>query len=96
MIKMRVNKSKSSKCDECGTKYMSTLEMYDIMFIDTKHTICYDCSGKLFHKLLKADCLYNGRIKSNEDIARKNRYYENKNKVISANNISINEALKDE
>ena len=67
MIKMRVNKSKQSVCDECGTEFMDTLEMYDIMFVSEMYTVCYDCANTLFHKLLKADCLYNGKLKDKDD-----------------------------
>ena len=91
MIKMRINKKKESKCDECNTQYIDTLEMYDIMLVDSLHTICYDCANELFHKLLKADCLYNGKLKDKEDQVRRNRYYAIKNKDIISHHISINE-----
>lgn len=91
MIKMRVNKSKQSVCDECGTEFMDTLEMYDIMFVSEMYTVCYDCANTLFHKLLKADCLYNGKLKDKDDQIRSNRYHAIKNKDLITHHISINE-----
>lgn len=69
-IKMRINKNKESECEFCGEKWKNTPEMYDIMLINDCYTICKACSNELQMKLLKADCLFNGKLKSNEDLAR--------------------------
>ena len=73
-IKMRVNHDENSTCDLCEEKYKMTLEMYDLMLNGKMFVICKDCMNTLFHKLLKADCLYNGKIKSQADIERKKRH----------------------
>lgn len=70
MIKMRVNNQVSSHCEECKTSYKYTPEMYDLMICNTKFTLCKDCVDTLFQKTLKASCLYNGRLKSPEDMKR--------------------------
>ena len=70
MIKMRVNTSKSSICNECGTKYKDTLEMYDLVLCGQQFTLCKDCVEVLFHKTLKADCMYNAKLKSQEELKK--------------------------
>lgn len=78
-IKMRVNANKSSSCTNCGTVWKNTKEMYDLMLCGKMFTLCYDCVGELFHKTLSADCKYNGKIKSKEDMQRIHNYEERKN-----------------
>lgn len=70
MIKMRVNNQKDSACQECRTPYKNTPEMYDLMICNTKYTLCKRCVDTLFQKTLKASCMYNGKLKSAEDMAR--------------------------
>ena len=91
MIKMRVNNNKECRCEECKIDYKNTLEMYDIMFVKEIHTVCYDCAGTLFQKLLKASCLYSGKVKSKEDMARNQRYHARRNNALQTSHISINE-----
>ena len=69
-IKMKVNTNKNSRCQECNILWQNTKEMWDIFFIDTKYTICYDCMEVLFHKALTATCNYNKKLKSQEDQKR--------------------------
>ena len=69
-IKMRVNMNNQSVCDECGKKYMNTKEMYDLRLCGELHTLCYDCVDTLFHKTLSAQCKYNNKLKSSEDLER--------------------------
>lgn len=74
-IKMRVNKDKESKCFVCKTIWQNTQEMYDLRFeskLDETRTLtlCKTCVDELFNKTLKANCLYNGRVKSKEDMER--------------------------
>lgn len=76
MIKMRVNNQSSSACDECKVAYKNTPEMYDLMISGVKHTLCKGCVDTLFQKTLKASCLYNGRLKSSEDMKRIRRSKE--------------------
>lgn len=76
-IKMRVNKNKESECDCCGEKWKNVPEIYDIMIFGEIHTICMKCTQELFCKILKADCLYNSRLKSDEDVTRE-RNFEHK------------------
>lgn len=70
MIKMRVNNQKDSVCEECRTPYKNTPEMYDLMICSTKYTLCKRCVDTLFQKTLKASCMYNGKLKSAEDMKR--------------------------
>lgn len=76
MIKMRVNNQTSSVCGDCKTPYKNTPEMYDLMISDVKFTLCKNCVDTLFQKTLKASCLYNGRLKSSEDVKRIRRSKE--------------------
>ena len=78
MIKMRVNNQASSVCGECKVSYKYTPEMYDLMICGVKHTLCKDCVDTLFQKTLKATCLYNGKLKSQEDMKRIRRNKEMK------------------
>lgn len=79
-IKMRINNDKNSICQNCGEKWKNVLEMYDIMIFDERHIICKSCNQELFTKILKADCLYNSKLKSSEDVARKRNFDERQNK----------------
>ena len=74
-IKMRVNKEKESECFICKTVWQNTHEMYDLRFESKLEeirtlTLCKTCVDELFNKTLRASCLYNGRIKSKEDMER--------------------------
>lgn len=74
-IKMRVNKEKESECFVCKTIWQNTQEMYDLRFeskLDETRTLtlCKTCVDELFTKTLRASCLYNGRVKSKEDMER--------------------------
>lgn len=75
-IKMRINHNKDSVCDLCDSKWKNVPEMYDIMLKDQIFTVCKQCTSELFHKILKADCLYSGKTKSNEDLQRLKNYEE--------------------
>jgi hypothetical protein len=75
-IKMRVNRNEESVCEFCNDKWMNVQEMYDMMLIERKYTICKRCMSELFMRILKADCMYNGKIKSKEDLARADRYHK--------------------
>lgn len=70
MIKMRVNANKSSICNECGTKHKDALEMYDLVLCGRQFTLCKDCVEVLFQKTLRADCMYNAKLKRPEDMKR--------------------------
>lgn len=72
MIKMRENKNENSKCTVCGIKWENTRMMLDIKFNEEIICICKNCSDELFKKLLKSDCIYNERVKTNEDQKRIN------------------------
>ena len=75
-IKMRVNKDKESICEFCNDKWKNVEEMYDMMLVERKYTICRRCMSELFMRILKADCMFNGRLKTQEDIARQKRFTE--------------------
>jgi len=76
-IKMRVNNDKQAVCEQCGKKYMEVKEMYDIKIFGDLNTICWNCVDDLFHKTLSAQCKYNARLKSNEDMERIRRSDKN-------------------
>lgn len=73
-IQMRVNKNKESKCTLCNTPYMRTPEMYDLRLSNNRKNVifvlCKKCVDELFQKTLKANCLYNGKLKTKEDMKR--------------------------
>lgn len=75
-IKMRINNHKDSKCDFCDEQWKNVPEMYDMMLCDNIFTVCKKCTQEMFLKILKADCLYDGKLKSDEDLARKRRFEE--------------------
>ena len=72
-IKMRVNTNNESTCDECSCMWKNTAEMYDLMLCGERFTLCKECIETLFNKTLKASCLYNGRLKSQDDLKRAER-----------------------
>lgn len=76
-IKMRINKNKASVCDFCSETWENVPEMYDMMLVKNMYTICKKCTQELFMKILHADSLYNGKVKSTEDLARE-KNFENK------------------
>lgn len=81
-MKMRVNNHKESICDFCNEKWKNVPEMYDMMLLDNVYTICKQCTQEIFLKILKADCLYNSKLKSNEDIARRRRFEERHDHIV--------------
>ena len=76
-IKMRVNNDKQAVCEQCEKKYMEVKEMYDIKIFGDLHTICWNCVDDLFHKTLSAQCKYQAKLKSNEDMERIRRSDKN-------------------
>lgn len=80
-IKMRVNKTQTSVCEECGALYKNTAEMYDLAICDAKFTLCKLCIEALFDKTLKASCMYNNKLKSQEDLKRATRESVRKGRV---------------
>lgn len=72
-IKMRVNKDKESNCFSCGVNWKNTAEMYDLA-IGYKKTrilpLCRNCVNELFVKSLKAERMYDSKIKSQQDLRR--------------------------
>lgn len=73
-IKMRVNQNSSSKCCECNCGYNYTPEMYDLCITDNVFTLCKSCVETIERKTIKASCIYNGKVKSKEDMARITNY----------------------
>lgn len=73
-IRMRVNKDKNSRCKLCNTSYMNTPEMYDLQLANEVKsvifTLCKGCNDELFSKTLKANCMYNHKVKDKEDMER--------------------------
>ena len=73
-VKMRVNNNKDSECSLCNEQWKNVPEMYDMMLGDHRFTICMKCVQEIFTKFLKADCMYNSKLKSSEDMARQRRF----------------------
>ena len=86
---MRVNQKELSKCQECGIRWKNTKEMYDIQICDSKFTLCFDCIDKIFHKVLKADCMYNSKVKSQEDLERVRNYNAIKNPTTNKDSVEM-------
>ena len=68
-IKMRHNHDKDAICDECGDGQEEVIDMFDLCIGGNIFTICDACNEKLFNKCLSAECLKNGRVKSQRDMA---------------------------
>ena len=68
-IKMRNNSDQESVCCNCGQTRAEVLDMFDLCIGTTIVTICDVCNGQLLAKVLKAETIKNGRIKSGHDMA---------------------------
>lgn len=69
MIKMRNNTNPDAICCECGERQDQVLNMFDLCIGGNIFTICDACNEKIFRKCLSAECLKNGRVKSQRDMA---------------------------
>ena len=67
-IKMRNNTKPDAVCCECGESQKQALNMFDLCIAGNIFTICDLCNEKLFNKCLSAECMKNGRVKSQRDI----------------------------
>lgn len=67
-IKMRNNTKPDAVCCECGESQKQVLNMFDLCIAGNIFTICDLCNEKLFNKCLNAECIKNGRVKSQRDI----------------------------
>jgi hypothetical protein len=72
-IKMRVNNNIESICKNCGCEFKNTAEMYDLQIVETKFVLCKFCIETLFQKTLKASCIYNAKVKTQDDLLRLRR-----------------------
>lgn len=68
-IKMRNNTKPEAICCECGEGQKDVLNMFDLCIGGNIFTICDACNEKLFSKSLSAECMKNGRAKSQKDMA---------------------------
>lgn len=68
-IKMRNNTKLDAVCCECGETQKQVLNMFDLLVGGKIFTICDVCNEKIFYKCLSAECMKNGRVKSQHDIA---------------------------
>ena len=68
-IRMRNNTKPDAICCECGEKQNEVLNMFDLCIGGTIFTICDVCNEKIFSKCLSAECMKNGRIKYERDMA---------------------------
>jgi len=90
-IRMRVNRHKESHCCECLKGWNDVSEMYDIQAGGNAFIMCRKCMETLSRKLLKASCLYDGRIKTKEDMERIRRERAEK---LPEGHLTVSEALK--
>ena len=67
-IKMRNNTKPDAVCCECGESQKQVLNMFDLCIAGNIFTICDLCNEKPFNKCLSAECMKNGRVKSQRDI----------------------------
>ena len=65
---MRNNTKPDAVCCECGESQKQVLNMFDLCIAGNIFTICDLCNEKLFNKCLSAECMKNGRVKSQRDI----------------------------
>lgn len=99
-IKMRLNNDKESCCFNCNASWKNTGVMYDIRIGYSKVrtlTLCRKCIETLNSKMLKAITIYNGKIKSQEDMTRIRRERQIEIDGIEKFNkdhMSINSAMK--
>lgn len=68
-IKMRNNTNPNAICCECGDGQNQVLNMFDLCIGGNIFTICDVCNEKIFSKCLSAECMKNGRVKSQHDMA---------------------------
>lgn len=69
-IKMRVNGDEGSTCISCKAIWKNTAEMYDVKLGSEVITLCKACVDELFRKTLRAQTIYNSRLKSQKDLKR--------------------------
>lgn len=72
-IRMRNNNDKNAVCCNCKETQDQVLNMFDICIGNTILTICDECNNKILYKTLNAECMKNGRVKSQKDIQIINR-----------------------
>ena len=65
---MRNNTKPDAVCCECGESQKQVMNMFDLCIAGNIFTICDLCNEKLFNKCLNAECIKNGRVKSQRDI----------------------------
>ena len=90
-IRMRVNRDRESHCCECLKVWNDVSEMYDIQAGGNAFIMCRKCMETLSGKLLRASCLYNGRLKTKEDMERIRREGM---ETLPKGHLTVTEALK--
>ena len=91
-IKMRVSKN-DCWCSSCGAKRKQSLEMFDICIGNMIFTLCDECNDELFRKTLKASCIVNGKLKTDEDM----KIINNRKRMLKVKgelDVSVNDVLK--
>lgn len=68
-IKMRLNESRDSLCDNCKRGQNDVLNIFDVRIGNTTFVLCDSCIESLFNRCLHAITFVNGRIKSKKDLA---------------------------
>ena len=98
-VRMGYEKDKTATCRSCNNKIDQSKEMYkigigekDLMLV---FNLCDECANKMFKKILKAQCDFQSRLKSQAEIAKFNKIDRHRGKGVESSNISINEAMHD-
>lgn len=82
-IKMRNNNNPDAICSGCGENQDQVLNMFDMCIGGTIFTICDSCNEKMLRKCLSAECMKNGRVKSQKDIRIINQRKRNLDKKLN-------------
>lgn len=68
-IRMRNNTDPEAKCCNCGERQADVLNMFDLGVGNLVLPVCDVCNNQILVKALRAECMKNGRTKSQRDMA---------------------------
>lgn len=78
-IKMGHQRKENARCIVCGYTISASKEMYKFMFENNKNpevnkafNLCDEHANELMTKILKAQCEFNSRVKSQEELRKFN------------------------
>lgn len=95
-IKMGHEKDKYARCDSCFNTINKSKEMYKIGIGEETRlnciVLCDACANNLMLKIIRAQSLFNGRVKSHDEIKKINAIDKARN-GLKTSGMSINKAL---